>query len=169
MAREREGGPSRRARDLDQRLLRIKEDIRRRWIELGAVLAEIQETLAYRELGFANFQQYVEDRLAVSSRWATYLVCMVRKARRFGIDANTVARLDISKSLEIFRVDDARKARTLIEQTAAENVSLKEGKRRVAVALGQSTEDEPPTRPKGVVLFGVAVGGHTSGHHGRPV
>ena len=95
--------------------------------------------------GFQNFQQYVEDRLGISPRWANYLVCMVRKAERFGISSETVARLDISKSIEIFRLNDARKAKALVSRTIRQGTPLKEVKRQVAAALGQPADGEPQT------------------------
>ncbi len=138
-----DNGRVKHAQQLDQKLMQIKAQIRRKWLEMGSVLSEIQQTLAYRALGFPNFQQYVEDRVGVSPRWANYLVCMVRKAKRFGIDTETVARVDISKSVEIFRVNDPKQARALVEQTASENTPLKQLKRQVAVALGRRDEGEP--------------------------
>jgi len=143
MAREGESTPSEAARGLDRRLLELKAAIRQRWLDLGEVLAEIQETLAYRELGFRNFQAYVEDRLAISPRWANYLVCMVRKARRFGVSRETLKEVQVSKTMEIFRLDDPQKAREMVEQTAEKGTPLKEVKRQVAAALGQAEADEP--------------------------
>ena len=142
------GAPSsttRRARQLDGKVIEIRGRIREQWLTLGKVLAEIQQTLAYRELGFANFQQYVEDRLAVSARWANYLVCTVRKAERFGIRPETLVKLEISKSLEIFRLDDSSKARRLIDQTLRHDTPLRELRQQVAEAIGQATEGEPQT------------------------
>ena len=139
------GQPSRRALELDREVMRIKDQIRRKWLQMGRVLSEIQLTLAYRELGFPNFQQYVEDRLGISPRWANYLVCMVRKAERFKISTEIVAKLDISKSLEIFRLDDPEQAKKLVSQTIKQDMSLKEVKRQVAVALGRASESEPQT------------------------
>jgi len=139
----KKSGPSKRARDLDRQVRDIRGEIRTHWLRLGRVLAQIQEALAYRELGFDNFQQYVEARLAISPRWANYLVCMVRKADRFGIDAKQISRLDISKGLEIFRLDDAKKARQLVTSTIRQDTSLKDVKRQVAAALGRPKEDEP--------------------------
>ena len=137
--------PSERALELDREVMRIKDQIRRKWLQMGQVLSEIQLTLAYRELGFPNFQQYVEDRLGVSPRWANYLVCMVRKAERFKISTEIVAQLDISKSLEIFRLDDPAQAKKLVGQTIKQDMSLKEVKRQVAIALGRASESEPQT------------------------
>lgn len=135
--------PSKRARDLDRQVRDIRGEIRTHWLRLGRVLAKIQEALAYRELGFDNFQQYVEARLAISPRWANYLVCMVRKADRFGIDAKQISRLDISKGLEIFRLDDAKKAQQLVTSTIRQDTSLKDVKRQVAEALGRPAQAEP--------------------------
>ena len=137
--------PSAAARALDQKLLKIKAQIRRNWLEVGTILAQVQEALAYRELGFPNFQQYVEDRLGISPRWASYLVCMVRKAERFGIDPEQVARLDISKGLEIFRLDDAQQAKRLVDQTIQQDTPLTEVKRQVAVAMGRIPDGESQT------------------------
>ena len=137
--------PSERALELDREVMRIKDQIRRKWLQMGQVLSEIQLTLAYRELGFPNFQQYVEDRLGVSPRWANYLVCMVRKAERFKISTEIVAKLDIFKSLEIFRLDDPAQAKKLVGQTIKQDMSLKEVKRQVAIALGRTSESEPQT------------------------
>ena len=50
----------------------------------------------------------------ISPRWANYLVCMVRKAKRFKITEKKVAKLDISKSLEIFPLEDAVQAKELM-------------------------------------------------------
>ena len=83
------------ALELDEKVLHFRNQVRRNWLELGVILVQIQETLAYRELGFENFQQYVEDRLGISARWANYLLCMVRKAERFGVDREDMAKLDI--------------------------------------------------------------------------
>ena len=47
--------------------------MRTRWLELGEVLAEIQDSPAYRTLGFKNLQTYLTDRLEVSPRWAMHL------------------------------------------------------------------------------------------------
>jgi len=137
--------PSKRALELDAQVMRIRSEIRKKWLAMGRVLSEIQETLAYRELGFSNFQQYVEARLGISSRWANYLVCMVRKAKRFGIRNETIAKLDISKSLEIFRLDDPGKAEALVRSTIRQDTSLKEVKRQVALAMGRAAEGEPKT------------------------
>lgn len=137
--------PSTKALELDRELMQIKDQIRRKWLQMGRVLSEIQLSLAYRELGFVNFQLYVEDRLGISARWANYLVCMVRKAKRFKISAQTVAKLDISKSLEIFRLDDANQARKLLGQTIKDDLPLKEVKRQVAVALGRIPDTESQT------------------------
>ena len=137
--------PSERALELDREVMRIKDQIRRKWLQMGRVLSEIQLTLAYRELGFPNFQQYVEDRLGISPRWANYLVCMVRKAKRFKISAQTVAKLDISKGLEIFRLEDATQARELVSRTIKHDLPLKEVKRHVAVALGRIGDGEQQT------------------------
>jgi hypothetical protein len=133
----------RRARLLDARLIEIKLEIRRQWLALGETLGEIQQTLAYRDLGFRTFQQYVEDRLAISPRWANYLVCTVRKIKRFGVAPAAVAQLDISKSLEIFRLDDPARAKRLVEETVRENTPLRELKRQVAEALGRPPDAEP--------------------------
>lgn len=143
MARAAESRPSEEALALDRRLLKLKAAIRERWLDLGEVLAEIQQTLAYRELGFRNFQQYVEDRLAISPRWANYLVCMVRKAERFGVSREILAEVQVSKTMEIFRLDNPQKAREMVEETAEKGTPLKEVKRQVAAALGQDEEDEP--------------------------
>ena len=137
--------PSQQALELDQEVMRIKDQVRRKWLEMGQVLSEIQLSLAYRELGFPNFQQYVEDRLGVSPRWANYLICMVRKAERFKISAETVAKLDISKGLEIFRLDDANQAKKLVTETIKNDLSLKEIKRQVAIALGKPHDSEAQT------------------------
>ena len=137
--------PSERALELDREVMRIKDQIRRKWLQMGRVLSEIQLTLAYRELGFPNFQQYVEDRLGISPRWANYLVCMVRKTERFKISTEIVAKLDISKSLEIFRLNDPARAKKLVSQTIKQDMSLKEVKRQVAVALGRASDSELQT------------------------
>ena len=137
--------PSEQALELDQEVMRIKDQVRRKWLEMGQVLSEIQLSLAYRELGFPNFQQYVEDRLGVSPRWANYLICMVRKAKRFKISVQTVAKLDISKGLEIFRLDDANQAKKLVTETIKNDLSLKEIKRQVAIALGKPHDSEAQT------------------------
>ena len=137
--------PSERALELDREVMRIKDQVRRKWLQMGKVLSEIQLTLAYRELGFPNFQQYVEDRLGISPRWANYLVCMVRKAKRFKISEAQVAKLDISKGLEIFRLDNANQAKKLVSQTIKNDLSLKEVKRQVAIALGRTDEGEQQT------------------------
>jgi len=134
-----------RAVALDRKLMRIKGQIRRRWLEMGRVLAEIQETLAYRDLGYSNFQQYAEDRVGISARWANYLVCMVRKAKRFGIKPSSLEKLDISKCLEIMRLSDGKKARQLVASTIKQNTSLRDIKRQVAAALGIADEAEPKT------------------------
>jgi len=134
--------PSERALELDREVMRIKDQVRRKWLQMGKVLSEIQLSLAYRELGFPNFQQYVEDRLGISPRWANYLVCMVRKARRFKISEETVAKLDISKSLEIFRLEDATQAKELVTRTIQQDLPLKEVKRQVDVALGRIEDGE---------------------------
>lgn len=125
--------------------MQIKAKIRKNWLEMGRVLSKIQQTLAYRELGFPNFQQYVEDRVGISPRWANYLVCMIRKAERYGIKTDTVAKLDISKSLEIFRLNDPGKTKELVNSAIKDGTSLREVKRQVAVALGRSAESEPKT------------------------
>ncbi len=130
---------------LDRRVMQFKDSIRRNWLELGQVLSEIQRTLAYRELGFANFQQYVEDRLGISPRWANYLLCMVRKAERFGIDHDKMAQLDISKGLEIFRLNDGDQVKKLLNRTIRHGIPLKELRREVAAALGLVSETEPQT------------------------
>jgi hypothetical protein len=134
-----------RAAELDRKLMKIKGQIRRRWLEMGRVLAEIQETLAYRDLGYSNFQQYAEERVGISARWANYLVCMVRKAKRFGINARSLEKLDISKCLEIMRLNDGQKAKELVGSTIKQNTSLRDIKRQVAVALGMADEGEPKT------------------------
>lgn len=46
--------PSKHAQELDRKVLAIKAEIRRNWLEMGRALAEILVTLAYRELGFPN-------------------------------------------------------------------------------------------------------------------
>ncbi len=138
--------PSEAALALDRRLLALKAAIRQRWLDLGEVLAEIQQTLAYRELGFRNFQAYVEDRLAISPRWANYLVCMVRKAERFGVSRETLAEVQVSKTMEIFRLDDPQQARELVEEAAEKGTTLAEVKRRVAAALGQAEDGPQPVR-----------------------
>ena len=125
--------------------MRIKDQVRRNWLQMGQVLSEIQLTLAYRELGFPNFQRYVEDRLGISPRWANYLICMVRKAKRFKINPETVAKLDISKGLEIFRLDNADQAKKLVTQTIKNDLPLKEVKRQVAIALGRTSDSEAQT------------------------
>ena len=137
--------PSERALELDREVMRIKDQVRRKWLQMGRALSEIQLSLAYRELGFPNFQLYVEDRLGISPRWANYLVCMVRKAKRFKISEEKVAKLDISKSLEIFRLDNATQARELVSQTIKHDLPLKEVKRQVAVALGTISDGEAQT------------------------
>lgn len=125
--------------------MRIKDQVCRNWLQMGQVLSEIQLSLAYRELGFPNFQRYVEDRLGVSPRWANYLICMVRKAKKFNIPAQKVAKLDISKGLEIFRLDNAEQAKRLVSKTIQEDLPLKEVKRQVAIALGQPADPEAQT------------------------
>ena len=137
-----ESQPSERALELDREVMRIKDQVRRKWLQMGKALSEIQLSLAYRELGFNNFQQYVEDRLGISPRWANYLVCMVRKAKKFRISEEKVARLDISKSLEIFRLEDAVKAKELVSRTIKDNLPLSEVKRQVAQALGRLQDGE---------------------------
>ena len=134
--------PSERALELDREVMRIKDQVRRKWLQMGKALSEIQLSLAYRELGFNNFQQYVEDRLGISPRWANYLVCMVRKAKRFRISEEKVAQLDISKSLEIFRLEDAVQAKELVVRTIRDDLPLKEVKRQVALALGRIEDGE---------------------------
>ena len=54
-----------------------------------------------------------------------------------------MAKLDISKSLEIFRLDDPAQAKKLVIQTITQDICLKEVKRQVAVALGRASESEP--------------------------
>jgi len=100
------------------------------------VLVEIQESLAYRTLGFKNYQAYLADLLEVSPRWAMYLIKLVRKMRDFEIDRKDLVRLDISKCLEIFRLDDARMVRELVEQTHAAKLTLSEIRQTVQRALG---------------------------------
>ena len=134
--------PSERTLELDREVMRIKDQVRRKWLQMGKALSEIQLSLAYRELGFPNFQLYVEDRLGISPRWANYLVCMVRKAKRFKISEEKVAKLDISKSLEIFRLEDATQAKDLVTRTIKQDLPLKEVKRQVAVALGRIEDGE---------------------------
>ena len=134
-----------RALELDNKVRQFKANIRQNWLELGQVLSDVQQTLAYRQLGFPNFQQYVEDRLAISPRWANYLLCMVRKAERFGIDQEEMAKLDISKGLEIFRLDDGEQVKQLMNRTIRRGIPLRDLKREVAVALGLVSEAEPQT------------------------
>jgi hypothetical protein len=110
--------------------------MRSRWLELGEVLAEIQDSLAHRTLGFQNFQAYLADRLEISPRWAMYLIKLVRKMRDFEIDRKDLVRLDISKTLEIFRLDDCQMVRELVEQAHAAKLSLADIRQTVQRALG---------------------------------
>ena len=70
---------------------------------------------------------------------------MVRKAKRFGIDQEEMAKLDISKGLEIFRLDDGEQVKQLMNRTIRRGIPLKDLKREVAVALGLVSEAEPQT------------------------
>ena len=67
---------------------------------------------------------------------------MVRKAKRFKISEQKVAQLDISKSLEIFRLEDATQVKELVIRTIDQDLPLKEVKRQVAVALGRIEDGE---------------------------
>jgi hypothetical protein len=74
--------------------------------------------------------------LEVSPRWAMYLIKLVRKTRDFEVDRKDLVRLDISKCLEIFRLDDARTVRDLVEQAHAAKLTLFEIRQTVQQALG---------------------------------
>jgi hypothetical protein len=126
----------RQAQALDKRLIGLRSGMRRRWLELGGVLREIQETLAYRILGFSNFQHYVRQRLDISPRWAMYLVNLTRKIEEYRVDRERVCRLEISKCMEIFRLDDPVRAGELVEETIAAKLSLQEVHERGQRALG---------------------------------
>ncbi len=121
---------------MDRQVLSLRTTMRERWLDLGEVLVEIQESLAYRTLGFKNFQTYLGERLEVSPRWAMYLIKLVRKRREFDVKREDLVRLDISKCLEIFRLDDARMVRELVEQANAAKLSLAEVRQTVQRALG---------------------------------
>ena len=124
------------AERLDHRLASLRTAMRSRWLELGEVLAEIQDSLAHRTLGFQNFQAYLADRLEISPRWAMYLIKLVRKMRDFDIERKDLIKLDISKCLEIFRLPDGRMVRELVEQAHAAKLSLSEIRQTVQRALG---------------------------------
>ena len=124
------------AEQLDRRLTSLRTAMRSRWLALGEVLVEIQDSLAHRTLGFKNFQAYLADRLEVSPRWAMYLINLVRKMRDFEVDRKDLVRLDISKCLEIFRLQDARMVRELVEQAHAAKLTLSEIRQTVQRALG---------------------------------
>ena len=124
------------ARRMDERLIKLQTSIRRRWLELGEVLVEIQESLAYRTLGFKNFQTFLGQRVEISPRWAMYLIKLVRKSRDFEIDRGKLIRLDISKCLEIFRLNDGKLVRELVDQANAAPLSLSEVRQKVQRALG---------------------------------
>ena len=124
------------AKKLDARLAKLRTSMRNHWLALGEVLVEIQESLAYRTLGFKNFQSYLGHRLEVSPRWAMYLIKLVRKMRDFQIEREKLVRLDISKSLEIFRLNDAQMVRALVDQADAASLTLAEVRQKVQRALG---------------------------------
>jgi hypothetical protein len=124
------------AKRLDRRLASLRTAMRGRWLELGELLVEIQESLAYRTLGFKNFQSYLAERLEVSPRWAMYLIKLVRKMHDFEIDRKDLVRLDISKCLEIFRLDDAPMVRELVEQAHVAKLTLSDIRQTVQRALG---------------------------------
>jgi len=124
------------AEKLDRQVASLRTAMRSRWLELGEVLVEIQDSLAHRTLGFKNFQSYLADRLEVSPRWAMYLIKLVRKMRDFEIDRKDLVRLDISKCLEIFRLPDASMVRDLVGQADAAKLTLSEIRQTVQRALG---------------------------------
>ncbi len=124
------------AKRMDAKLAELRTSIRRHWLQLGEVLVEIQESLAYRTLGFKNFQTFLGQRLEISPRWAMYLIKLVRKSRDFEIDRAKLIRLDISKCLEIFRLNDAKTVRELVDQAEAAPLSLAEVREKVQRALG---------------------------------
>ena len=64
------------------------------------------------------------------------VVLLLRKMRDFGISRVDVARLDISKCLEIFRLNDERIVRELVDQAQAAKLSLSEIRQTVQRALG---------------------------------
>ncbi len=128
--------PPAEAERLDRRLVSLRTAMRRHWLDLGEVLVEIQESLAYRTLGFKNFQSYLGERLEVSPRWAMYLIKLVRKMGDFGVERKDLVGLEISKCLEIFRLNDARMVRDLVEQANAARLTLSEIRQTVQRALG---------------------------------
>ncbi len=128
--------PPAEAERLDRRVASLRTAMRSHWLELGEVLVQIQDSLAHRALGFKNFQSYLAHRLEVSPRWGMYLIKLARKMRDFDIDRNDLVRLDISKCLEIFRLDDARRVRELMEQAHAAKLTLSEIRRTVQRSLG---------------------------------
>jgi hypothetical protein len=69
----------------------------------------------------------------------------VRKAQRFGIDPEDMAKLDISKGLEIFRLNDGQRVKDLLNKSIRHGIPLKELKREVAIALGLVAEGEEQT------------------------
>lgn len=124
------------AQRLDKRVIRLRSRMRRQWLALGEMLREVQEALAYRALGFTNSQHYVRQRLEISPRWAMYLINLVRKIEAFDIDHQRVSRLEISKCMEIFRLDHPERVAELIEEALAARLSLRDVRQRVQLVLG---------------------------------
>lgn len=76
---------------------------------LGGVLANIQETGAYKRAGYSGkgaFDNYVKAELFMEKRKAYYLINIYSKFMRCGIPEAKLAEIGWSKAKELVRVDD---------------------------------------------------------------
>lgn len=97
--------PVTRAVAVAERLVEIRTEISSRFIEMGRLVLEAQRDNHARELGYPNFEAYVEDRLDMSYRKARYLAeCVNVFLTELQIPQEEVERLGWTRAKELIPV-----------------------------------------------------------------
>lgn len=103
-----------RAKKVDGRLVELKDQVGKAYMEISKLLHEVMKKKLYQALGFEKFEEYVEKRMAFQSRKGFYLLRIHRDlVEGAGISEERVAQLDWTKAAAVAQV---------AEDASAENV-----------------------------------------------
>lgn len=130
-------GRTERARELDSRVVELKNIVYDTYFELGQVLRDIKAGMYYKELGFDSLATYAEVKHGFRERKAHYLIAIVENCEAAGLTKEDVRGIEWSKMKELPQLTKENRAEWL---QRAKSLSVEELRAKVKESKGEPLE-----------------------------
>ena len=144
---------SKRAIDLYDQALRLKQDIQATFLRLGAIINEIYDGKLYTMIGYQSFKQFCSEALDIKWRMALYFRAIHLKKEQLKLSEEVVAEVGMGKMIQILPVmKDKKTAERWINEAKKPGVTTERLNARVRHARGKITKEEAEKVPHTMVF-----------------